>query len=193
MSAFAHVSVFSRPFMHIKVLSASDAAAYRSIMLEAYEHAADAFTSTPQERAVLPLSWWVDRLAHPEGLTIALGAMEGPSLAGTVALEFSSRTKTQHKALVVAMYVRPVWRGRGFGRALMQAALNEAKARPHVTTVQLEVTEGNAAAVALYQSLGFEAYGTEPRAVHSPQGYLNKVHMWLDVTKDATYRDPVDQ
>ena len=142
---------------------------------------------------MLPLSWWVDRLAHPEGLTIALGAMEGPSLAGTVALEFSSRTKTQHKVLVVAMYVRPVWRGRGFGRALMQAALNEAKARPHVTTVQLEVTEGNAAAVALYQSLGFEAYGTEPRAVHSPQGYLNKVHMWLDVTKDATYRDPVDQ
>ena len=42
-------------------------------MLLAYEHAADAFTSTPEERAKEPHEWWVNRIAHPEGMTVGFG------------------------------------------------------------------------------------------------------------------------
>lgn len=50
--------------MQVTVLSAPDALRRKVVMLHAYEHAADAFTSTPQERAAEPDAWWVNRIAH---------------------------------------------------------------------------------------------------------------------------------
>jgi len=52
------------------------------------------------------------------------------------------------------LYVRESARGTGLGRALAQAALDRARERG-CARVQLDVAEGNAAARALYESLGF--------------------------------------
>lgn len=109
--------------MHIALLKAPDAAPYRELMLEAYELAADAFTSTAGERAAEPESFWVHRIADPSGLGVAFGAFEDEELVGTVALEFSAKPKTRHKALVIGMYLTPAGRGRGAGRALLQTAI----------------------------------------------------------------------
>lgn len=165
--------------MTVAVLSAPDAARYKQLMLHAYEHAADAFTSTPEERAKEPDEWWFNRIAHPEGLTVAFGGFDEANLVGTVAVEFSSKPKTMHKALVVGMYVLPSYRGKGFARALLQAAVQFCVRRGGIRVMQLEVTQGNGPAVSLYESLGFVAYGLEPMAVLTPAGYKSKVHMWL--------------
>lgn len=167
--------------MTVVVLAAWDAAPYKALMLHAYEHAADAFTSTPEERAKEPDEWWVNRIAHPEGMTVAFGDFEDGSLVGTVALEFSAKPKTKHKALVVGMYVLPRSRGNGTARALLQAAIQFCKERGDIRAVQLEVTEGNTPAVTLYESLGFKAYGVEPMAVLTATGFRSKVHMWLSL------------
>jgi RimJ/RimL family protein N-acetyltransferase len=169
----------------VVVLTASDAASYKALMLHAYEYAADAFTSTPEERAKEPDEWWIKRIAHPEGMTVAFGDFEGESLVGTVALEFSAKPKTKHKALLVGMYVRPPSRGNGSARALLQAAIQFCKEREDIRAVQLEVTEGNAPAVTLYESVGFTAYGVEPMAVLTPTGFRSKVHMWLSLPSPA--------
>jgi ribosomal protein S18 acetylase RimI-like enzyme len=157
-------------------------------MLHAYEHAADAFTSTPEERAKEPDEWWIRRIAHPEGLTVAFGDFESGNLVGTVALEFSVKPKTKHKALVVGMYVMPAARSRGSARALLQTAIRFCKDRGDIRAVQLEVTEGNAPAVNLYKALGFTAYGVEPMAVLTPAGYRSKFHMWLSLPSTANER-----
>lgn len=159
-------------------LTEADAPAYRGLMLEAYE-VPDAFTSTPQERAAAPASFWVGRLAHPQGLSVAFGAFDATELVGTVTLEFSDRAKTQHKAHVVGMYVRPEYQGKGIGTTLLEAAVAHAQAQPHVQVLNLTVTEGNAAALALYQRAGFKAFGTEPMAIRTPDGFKAKVHMWM--------------
>jgi RimJ/RimL family protein N-acetyltransferase len=169
----------------VAVLAASDAGPYKALILHAYEHAADAFTSTPEERAKEPHEWWIKRIAHPEGLTVAFGDFEGGCLVGTVALEFSAKPKTKHKALVVGMYVMPAARGNGSARALLQAAVQFCKERGDIRAVQLEVTEGNTPAVTLYESLGFTAYGVEPMAVLTPAGFRSKVHMWLSLPSPA--------
>ena len=168
--------------MHVAVLSASDAQQYRALMLHAYEHAADAFTSTVEERAREPESWWIQRIADPTGMAIAFGAFEGTALVGTVALEFSAKPKTKHKALVIGMYVMPEWRGNGAARALLQAAIDRCKSRGDILVVQLTVTEGNEPAVALYRSAGFQPFGTEPMAIRTSGGFGAKVHMWLDLS-----------
>ena len=167
--------------MTVAVLTALHVAPYKALMMHAYEHAADAFTSTPDERAKEPDEWWIKRIAHPEGMTVAFGDFEGESLVGTVALEFSAKPKTKHKALVVGMYVLPPSRGNGSARALLQAAVQFCTRRGDIRAVQLEVTEGNTPAVTLYESLGFTAYGVEPMAVLTPTGFRSKVHMWLSL------------
>lgn len=167
--------------MTVAVLTASHAVPYKALMLHAYEHAADAFTSTPEERAKETDEWWTTRIAHPQGLTVAFGALEEGRLVGTVALEFSAKPKTQHKALVVGMYVMPAARGQGLARILMQTAVQFCVRRGNIRAVQLEVTDGNLPAVALYQSLGFVAYGVEPMGLLTPTGFKSKVHMWLSL------------
>lgn len=165
--------------MHIAVLSASDAPRYRALMLHAYAAAADAFTSTPEERAAEPESWWVKRIADPKGFSVSFGAFRGEQLIGTVTVEFSGKPKTRHKALIIGMFVVEPERGRGVAKSLVKAALEAALSRPEVRVVTLTATEGNRAAIALYESFGFQAFGVEPMAICTPQGFRPKVHMWL--------------
>ncbi|MDH4053380.1 MAG: GNAT family N-acetyltransferase [Rubrivivax sp.] len=169
--------------MRVVMLTAADVRRYRDLMLEAYAQAPDAFTSTPQERAAQPESWWIGRIANPAGWTAAVGAFDGDELVGAVALEFSAKPKTRHKALLIGMYVAPAARGQGIGRRLMDAALEVTRGRGDISVVTLTVTEGNEAALHLYRAAGFAAFGVEPMAILTPGGYKAKVHMWLSVAQ----------
>lgn len=148
-------------------------------MLHAYEAAADAFTSTAEERTTESESWWVRRIADPAGLSAAFGAFEGGELVGAVTVEFASRPKTKHKAHLIGMFVSESARGRGVGKALVAAAVNCARARDGILVVTLTVTEGNAPATRLYEASGFKTFGVEPMAIATSSGLKSKVHMWL--------------
>ncbi len=172
--------------MHIALLKPSDATQYRNLMLEAYALAADAFTTTAEERAAEPDTFWIKRIADPSGLSAAFGAFvenNGSVLVGTVALEFSRKPKTKHKALVIGMYVSPSARSVGVGRALINAAINHAMANEEILVLNLTVTEGNEAAIRLYTGVGFQLVGVEPMAILTPSGYRGKVHMWLPLER----------
>lgn len=164
--------------MRVALLSAAELLPYRALMLEAYATAPDAFTSTPEERAAEPESWWLRRIADPAGLTLALGAFDAETLVGTVALEFANKPKTRHKGHLIGMYVKPGYRGQGAGRLLVEAAVAQANARPGLAVLTLTVTQGNLAAEELYRSVGFENFGIEPMAILGVDGYRAKVHMW---------------
>lgn len=172
--------------MRIVALTAVDAPKYRELMLEAYVEASDAFTSTAEERAREPLTWWIDRIASDAGLSQSFGAFVGEQLVGTVALEYSAKPKTRHAALVLGMYVRPSARRLGAGSRLMQAAIAAARARPGLLILRLTVTEGNDAAIGLYQSVGFSSWGVEPMAILTPSGHKAKVHMVMPLGRSET-------
>ena len=165
--------------MHVAALTPNDAPRYRALMLYAYAAAPDAFTSTAEERASEPESWWVKRIADPKAMSLAFGAFEGQELVGTVTVEFSAKPKTSHKAHLIGMFVSESARGTGASRALLAAALDCAKTRPGVLVVTLTATEGNLPATRLYESVGFKAFGVEPMAIATPDGFKSKVHMWL--------------
>ena len=164
--------------MQVKPLTLQDVSAYRRLMLHAYVHAADAFTSTAEERAAEPDSWWEKRIADSRGAGLAFGAFRDADLVGSVALGFSCKPKTRHQALVVGMYVLDHARGSGLGRALLHTAIAHARARGDIKTLTLTVTEGNEPAVTLYRHAGFEVFGTEPMAILTPAGFKAKLHMW---------------
>lgn len=167
-------------------LGAADAPAYRALMLDGYERHPEAFTSSARERGVLPLAWWEQRMGvSPGSPDLVLGAWLGGAateeLAGAVGLSFETRDKTQHKALLFGMYVPARHRGRGLGRALVDAALDQARRHPPTRLVQLTVSEGNLDAQRLYERCGFAAFGIEPLAFRLGDGFGNKVHMWCDL------------
>lgn len=165
----------------IRRLVPDDASAYRELMLEGYELHPEAFTASPEERSGLPLSWWEARLQ--EGTTVGslvFGALESEQLVGAVGISFATRPKELHKATVFGMYVRAEARGRGFGRALLTAALDAARARSGIRAVDLRVSSENFAALRLYEQCGFSTYGIEPLAIRVGEQFLAKAHMALD-------------
>ncbi|MBY8931376.1 MULTISPECIES: GNAT family N-acetyltransferase [Pseudomonas] len=166
--------------MMIRPLDADDAQAYRALMLEAYDTYPQAFTSSVAERAAMPLSWWEKRLDSP--LDRLLGAFEGDQLAGIVGLAFEPREKARHKVTLFGMYVTQAYQQRGLGRQLVEAALVEARRHPRLKLIQLTVTAGNEAALALYQRCGFIQYGLEPLAVRVGDEYFDKIHLWRELT-----------
>jgi len=172
--------------MHIARLTATDAPQYRELMLEAYVEAADAFTSTAEERQAEPLSWWVQRIAAPSGISESFGAFEDQRLFGAVALQYSVKPKTRHSALVIGMYVKPSERRLGTGVLLMQAVVAAARSRPGLRILRLTVTEGNESAIRLYESVGFSAWGVEPQAIRTSAGYKGKVHMCMQLASAET-------
>ena len=168
--------------MQIRRLIPADAADYRSLMLVAYERHPDAFTSSAAEREALPLSWWEGRLAEvSDADELVFGAFDANRLVGVAGLSFAARMKERHKAKLFGMYVMQECRRHGAGRVLVDAVLQEARARPGVRIVQLTVTDGNAAAQVLYERCGFVSFGVEPFAVAVGDRYVAKVHMWCDL------------
>ena len=167
-------------------LASEHARAYRTLMLDGYASDPEAFTATVPERAALPIEYWQARL-YPGGdaQEIVLGAICDGVLGAAVGLRFEQRPKTRHKASLFGMVVAPAFRRRGIGRQLVMAALAQARARGGVRLVQLTVTEGNAAALALYTDCGFATFGVEPMAIIGGASYLAKFHMWCDLTATA--------
>lgn len=107
------------------------APAYRALMLDAYARHPDAFTSSVDERAALPLAWWEARLAQtPDAAEAVWASTAGDAIQGVAGLSFERREKVRHKATLFGMYVHPEQRGQGLGRQLVDAVLTHARACP---------------------------------------------------------------
>ncbi|ACC73752.1 GNAT family protein [Paraburkholderia phymatum] len=104
------------------------------------------------------------RAAEGSFLLGAFSPTDG-ALVGTVGLMRETRHKERHKGYVIGMYVADQAAGRGVGRALLTALLTRAAQVDGLRQVGLIVTSVNAPARALYESLGFRVYGTEPDAL----------------------------
>jgi len=100
-------------------------------------------------------------------------------------IEYSAKPKLKHVALIIGMYVRPSARGKGLGKALLDAAMSHASQRQGVEVVTLTVTEGNAPAIGLYRNAGFQVWGIQPMAIATPSGYKGRVHMWCALAGHA--------
>lgn len=157
----------------IRRLLAADAEGYRSIRLAALADAPEAFGSDVATESASP----VDAFANTLRSGYVAGAFAGERLVAIAGFRALEREKTRHRGDIWGVYVAPDARGTGIGRRLMEHVLDYA--RTQVLQVHLAVTASNAAAVALYEHLGFIRYGTEPRALKVNGRYLDEHLMVL--------------
>ncbi len=159
------------PGITIRRLIEADAADYRAIRLEALQRAPQAFGSTHAAEASRPVAAFAERLAG----SVVLGAYAAPGIVGMAGLARSSGPKESHKGFLWGMYVCAEMRGQGIGALLVEAVI--AAAAAPLEQITLSVVRENASARALYERFGFTAYGVEPRALKTPDGYLDEVLM----------------
>jgi ribosomal protein S18 acetylase RimI-like enzyme len=77
------------------------------------------------------------------------------------------------------MLVAPQVRQQGIGRALMAAAIEHAQNLPGIVYLTLCVTASNDAARRFYESMGFQVFGTERRALCINGVYFDEMMMQL--------------
>jgi ribosomal protein S18 acetylase RimI-like enzyme len=164
--------------MNIQRLTPADASAFQALRLAALREAPSAFTSSYEDEKDLPLSAIEARLVSRPDRGI-YGAFDNETLVGLVALGRESSRKQSHKAWIWGAYVEPRARGQGIGRALLAEALSMARAVPEIRQVNLSVTADNAAALHLYQSMGFVVYGREADALFVDGKPYDEIHMHL--------------
>ena len=124
----------------------------------------------PSDNAILA---GVERLIEDVSTEFVLGSPHADAPpAGVAQLRFRQSIWMVRDCLIEDVYVDPGARGAGLGRALVAHALERARARG-CRRAELDVSEGNAAGLALYGSLGFEAITD----AHGPRDLYLRVHL----------------
>jgi ribosomal protein S18 acetylase RimI-like enzyme len=153
--------------MQIRVLTEDDAPAFRTLRMRALQEHREAFAMTPEDFAPLSLDEIAGRLrVEPDQPhSFVLGAFAGETLVGMLGFNRLAALKQRHEAVLWGMYVAAESTGSGFGRALVEAAITQARQQQGLESLLLTVTASNLRAKRLYEALGFQVYGVEPRAL----------------------------
>jgi RimJ/RimL family protein N-acetyltransferase len=163
----------------VRRLNAGDLRAYkalRDVMLEGHP---EAFTSDAQTEGHRRADDYLPRLGleRPDDGQLVLGAWQGPKLLGAIGLERDMRSKVRHIGHVIGMMVSDAAQGRGIGRLLLDALIDEARGPTGLEMLTLTVTDGNARAMHLYERGGFARFGTLHRAIRVGDRYHDKIYM----------------
>jgi ribosomal protein S18 acetylase RimI-like enzyme len=168
--------------MEIRFLTAEDASEWSRLRLEALERDPAAFSSSVEEHQALPIEEVKKRLsANPNSFIV--GAFEEARLCGMAGFHRELGPKTRHKDRVWGVYVTASKRGQGLGRRLMKVLLDRAVAIGGLEQVLLSVTSTQTEALALYRSLGFDKFGTEPRALNISGEIIDEHYLVLRLCK----------
>lgn len=135
------------------------------------------------EELARPLQGFRDQLSAPSNAV--LGAFVGGALAATAAVAPSGPfASSRHKLVLWGTFVAPAYRRKGLGRTVVRHAIEHAR-QTGARRVHLAMYLPNPAARALYESLGFVVWGTEPEAVCIDGIYHDAIQMGLLLPQES--------
>jgi len=130
-------------------------------------------TTDTEPRDLAAQRAWLASHSAAYPVIVATPAAAPDEVTGYAALTPYRHKPAFRRTVEDSVYVDRAWRGRGVGRALLQHALELARAYGH-RSVMARITAGNAASRALHEALGFRLVGIEEEVAF-------KRGRWLDV------------
>lgn len=166
----------------IRPLEPSDAQTFRDLRLEALATCPEAFGSSYEEEAPLPLETIRSRIP-PSGPNAIFGAFAGERLVGLAGFAIYDRLKASHKGLMWGVYVQADWRGHGLGKRLVQHVIEHAS--QHVIMLEAAVGLTNESARRTYHALGFKPYGIERKALRVGGIFYDEELLFIDLPQSG--------
>jgi RimJ/RimL family protein N-acetyltransferase len=166
--------------IEIRRLTEKDATEFSRLRLEALEREPRAFGESPEHHRAMTHDEIAKRLGSgSDDRNFVLGAVAEGCLVGMAGFYQEQGPKSQHKGHIWGVYVNQDWRGKGIARRLLADLIQLARSTPEIEQLMLGVAAGQNPAKRVYQSLGFELYGHEPRAIKLAEGYVDEDLMVL--------------
>lgn len=160
-------------------LSPAHAPEYVSLRREMLADSPWSFLASPEQDRGCDVEKVRTSLARTDAAIFAV--REGDRLVAAAGVAREEALKKRHIATIWGVYVTPAVRGRGMARAVVSAAMNEAKSWPGIGSIQLAVSSNAPVARRLYESLGFREWGNEPDAVRINGVSYSEHHMAMAI------------
>ncbi|WP_371866490.1 GNAT family N-acetyltransferase [Duganella alba] len=161
----------------IRPLDEDDGAAFKALRLTAIAESPTAIWPTAEEEAARTPDAVRARIAQTASQAV-FGAFHGAELVGIAGLRRETLAQVAHKASVWGVFVHPAWRKEGIARQLFMRIRAQA-VEMGVLQIHLSVNAENHRAKNLYELLGFQAFGLEPRCMRVGVTFYDEVHMCL--------------
>jgi L-amino acid N-acyltransferase YncA len=139
---------------------------YAAVMAEGKTYAFPEQQSLEEARP-----WWMEEPPSQTVVAVADGAIVGSAKMG------ANRSGRGSHVATASFIVDPAYQGKGTGRALGEYVLDWCRKQGFASIQFNAVVETNAAAVHLWQSLGFQIIGTVPDAFDHPEHGLVGLHV----------------
>jgi len=156
--------VGSESDVSFRALGPGDTEAYRKLRLQAVSECPLEFGRTLSDMLHLPEEYFSNQLTRTENSAV-IGAFHKDTLIAVACVARSRMPYLSHKAEIWGVYVAPSYRRAGVGKRLMQQALQFIESVLGLRQVTLCVNADNKAAISVYQSVGFNLVGIEPKAL----------------------------
>lgn len=166
------------PGVEVRPLRADDEASLARLHERAYQDHLDRFLALEDLDPVRDANRQLrDYFTGRYGAILSPGSSVASVDGRIVAAAIATHYPSTERALVIDVMTDPLHRGTGLGRAVLSAAVRALRERGE-TSIVLNVTEGNLAAVRLYSRLGFARS-------------LGPTHEWYDARRiHVAFPDP---
>lgn len=165
-----------------RLLQPADIPAFRVLRLENLVEAPYASGSTPGNDPTEADGYLERLIESPDQRLIVLDHPDDPTqICAAAGLQRYPSTKTAHRAMIWGVYTTPSMRRRGYARQVLEYTIQAARQWHGLRYLALSVSSTSSGAIALYESLGFVPWGTEPAVLHFDGVDYDETYMALEL------------
>lgn len=172
--------------IEFRKLRTNESNSYRDIRLQCLKNFPKNFTSNYLDEKAKDKLFFQHYIEQSDSNNFVIGAFHNTNLIGISGFERQERVKTNHRGLIIQVYVIPEFQGNGIGLNLIKSTLNEAFQINGIEQVEIDVITANKNAEKIYKKVGFEAYGIQKHFLKIDNEYYDHKMMMIFKNKYIT-------